>query len=140
VEEVAKTEASIVRHALLLRRLVLRYFKALLMFIWTVIVTVAVAAVLRQVEPNQVLTSQRIFLVSVLYMLWTLTTPFVVKRPIDWIYALGDPDKKQKNQKVTKDPDLQHFENVVIWFCYGSSGLGLLYAALVHYRIIQFPG
>jgi hypothetical protein len=38
VKEVAKSELSLIRHNLVLRRLVMRYMKALLLFIWTAIV------------------------------------------------------------------------------------------------------
>ena len=46
IEEVARAEASLARHALILRRLVLRYGKALLITIWTTIVTATVSAVI----------------------------------------------------------------------------------------------
>ena len=136
-EEVAKTEVSLVRHTLLLRRLVLRYFKALLMFIWTVIVTFAATSVLH-VEANQQLSRARIVVATALYGLWAITTPFVVKKPINWIHSLGDPDKTLKNRKINRDPDLQHFENSVMWSCYFSFVAGVSYLAVAHYVLSWF--
>jgi hypothetical protein len=131
VDEVAKLEASLVRHALFLRRLVLRYVKALLMFIWTVIVTVAVVALLRHVDPKQGMEAWRIYVIAFLYATWAATTPWLVRRPIDWIYELGDPDKRLKNKKLTNDPDLKHFESVVQWVCYVSLFFGVVYTVVV---------
>jgi len=61
------------------------------MFIWTVIVTVAVVALLRHVDPKQGMEAWRIYVIASLYAAWAATTPKLVRRPIDWIYELGDP-------------------------------------------------
>src|SRR5690606_27920686 len=47
VEDVALTEMSLTRHLLYLRRLLLRYIKTLLMFIWTTIVSFIMLPFLR---------------------------------------------------------------------------------------------
>jgi len=57
-QEVAVTEMSLARHVLYLRRLVLRYVKTLLMFLWTTIVTLIMLPLLRDERfPALVITS-----------------------------------------------------------------------------------
>ncbi|MBK7019704.1 MAG: hypothetical protein IPH38_08960 [Candidatus Microthrix sp.] len=48
--EVAKAQVAVARHALQLRTMVLRYFKALLVFLTTTIISLGVVAVLRDIE------------------------------------------------------------------------------------------
>jgi hypothetical protein len=50
--EVAKAQVAVARHALQLRTMVLRYFKALLVFLTTTIISLGVVAVLRDIEEN----------------------------------------------------------------------------------------
>ncbi|MBA3468155.1 MAG: hypothetical protein H0T53_00795, partial [Herpetosiphonaceae bacterium] len=51
IEEVARSEISVVRNALCLRRLVLRYIKALLMFVWTTLLSFILVSFLSKVPP-----------------------------------------------------------------------------------------
>ncbi|MCA9903806.1 MAG: hypothetical protein KC547_08120 [Anaerolineae bacterium] len=80
VEEVASAEASLVRHVLYLRRLVLRYVKTLLMVIWTTIVSFAVIPFLQQEKLPTFL------ILSISFTIWSLFVMPIMKLPINWIY------------------------------------------------------
>jgi hypothetical protein len=127
VEEVAKMETSLVRHAIGLRRLVLRYMKALLMFIWTFMLTIVVAGISRS-SPTGIQSNKQLLCVVVIYCLWALTTPHVVHLPIRWIYRLEDQNKRKMSEQLTRDPALFRFERMTKWCCYISL-LAVLIAA-----------
>jgi hypothetical protein len=103
IEEVAKGEASLVKHATGLRRLVLRYMKALLMFILTTLVSFFLISWIR---PN----AWTIFIIALGYLLWAILTPIVLKLPINWIYNNADP---RSESVVSKDTQLVDFEKKV---------------------------
>ncbi|MFN8530824.1 MAG: hypothetical protein U0670_19645 [Anaerolineae bacterium] len=97
VEEVATTELSLVRHILYLRRLVLRYVKTLLMFIWTAIVTFIMLPI---VEDQRFPT----FVVLALgYAIWSIGVYPIMRIPLKWIYRhkRGLPDTNQIDQQMT---------------------------------------
>lgn len=116
-DEVAKTETSLVRHALSLRRLVLRYAKALLVVVWTTLISFSIVS-LSEVFAVPLL------LISTLYLVWGLCTPFIVRLPLHWIFESADRNSK----KVTaKDRHLVLFEREVTIL----SGCAALISALV---------
>lgn len=106
-EEVAKMEASLVRHVFYLRRLMLRYLKAFLMLIWTTLMLSLVAAITS--GPSNKYSA---LLLSLGFLSWALFLPRVVKSPIKWIYELTSHDKNQKS--IQKDEQLIHFERKVV--------------------------
>jgi hypothetical protein len=107
VDEVAKSEASLVRHALGLRRLLLRYMKALLMFIATALFSFFVVAVTDSVEITPKMSS---LVLGLGYLAWSVATFWLVKTPIRWIYATADP----RSQSVVQgDRELREFERWV---------------------------
>ncbi len=80
VEEVATTELSIVRHILYLRRLVMRYVRTLIMFIWTALITFIMLPFL---EDEHLPT----FLVMAIgFLIWSLLTLPLMRMPLAWIY------------------------------------------------------
>jgi hypothetical protein len=109
VEEVAKMEISLVRHNIGLRRLVLRYIKALLLFIWSAIITFLAVSFLNVSVVNS------IAVVSISYLLWGLLAQVIVKLPVKWIYELAS--QNQKLEQVQKDPALVQFEKQVEKIC-----------------------
>jgi hypothetical protein len=109
--EVAKMETSLIRHAIGLRRLVLRYIKALLMFILTMLISyLLVAITTNKVFPTQIV-------LAILYLIWSVLAFQIVKLPIRWIYEhSGDPNSG-KEREVKRDPQLVMFEKQVRNFC-----------------------
>ncbi len=110
VEEVATSEISLVRHIIYLRRLVLRYIKALLMFIWTSLVTFVMLPFLEQEQLP-------FFIILALgYFIWSLLVMRVVRLPLGWIYRHlhGIPDENHI------DKQLVILEDQLRWFCRAS--------------------
>ncbi len=112
VGEVARMEASIARHVLLLRKLVLRYSKALILFVVTTLLSLCVSAVLDpRLDGADV--RVRIAVALCLYLGWAGISYHVVTLPLRWIHALLPQGSDQLNQKEFRDPDLARFETVV---------------------------
>lgn len=102
VREVARMEASVARHVLLLRKLVLRYSKALLLFVWTTLISMLVAALLAQ--QDQIRAPLVPSLVQATYAAWAFIAAFLLKRPIRWIDRLilasggvGGPEERSRH-------------------------------------------
>ncbi|MDZ4768850.1 MAG: hypothetical protein SGJ24_06945 [Chloroflexota bacterium] len=96
VEEVATSEISLVRHIIYLRRMVLRYMKTLLMFIWTTLITFIMLPI---VQTDGV----PVFLILALgYFVWTLLVMPVMRLPLTWIYKHlhGIPDTTQIDKQL----------------------------------------
>jgi hypothetical protein len=80
VEEVAKTEMSITRHIHYLRRIVLRYVKTILLFIWTLMVLFGVQSTIKAaLFPEFVI-------LSLGCLVWSLPVAWIIHTPIEWIY------------------------------------------------------
>jgi hypothetical protein len=110
--EVAKTELSLIRHNLLLRRLVMRYMKALILFIWTgLVLFVLVSALGSLVNPGD--KGKGLFVVSLGLLIWSTFAPFLIRLPVRWIYREFD----QNASDVTRDEHLVKFEIGVIIAC-----------------------
>lgn len=112
--EVAKMEVSLVRHNLHLRRLVLRYAKALILMIWTIIVSFLILLTFEFVRDTG---ASRFSWLAVIafYGMWLLGTPRAVRLPIDWIYEWANRNASRENLGL--DPELTHFENQVKRWC-----------------------
>ena len=127
VAEVAKSEASLVRHSIGLRRLLLRYVKALLMFIITALVTFLLIGLVKEFQHWSHL------LMAVGYLVWAVVTPLAVRLPVRrWIYETSDP---RSRNVVGHDSQLVAFENVVLVACAVagvSAALGLTVILLGH--------
>ncbi len=79
VEEVALAEMLIVRNIIYLRRLVLRYTKALLMFIWTTLISFIMLPFLTE-------SRLPVFLVlGVGYFVWSMMVSRLMRLPMNWI-------------------------------------------------------
>jgi hypothetical protein len=115
VGEVAKMEVSLVRHNVHLRRLVLRYAKALLLMIWTIIVSFSIALSFSLMRGSGAFQYAWMWVV-VFYGVWLIGTPRVVRMPIDWIYEWANRNTK-KEDIVRNDPELTHFEKQAAKWC-----------------------
>ncbi|UQR61625.1 hypothetical protein LRP30_33105 [Bradyrhizobium sp. C-145] len=122
VEEVAKSELSLIRHNLLLRRLVMRYMKALLSLIWTAIVSFALVALLRNklLIPETGSPENTLLVVTLSFFLWATLTPAIIRSPVRWTYSEYD----QNTSDSTRDPHLVHFERGVTVVCIIACVLG----------------
>jgi hypothetical protein len=119
LEEAAKLELSLVRHNIVLRRLVMRYMKALLALIWTALVAFAFAASLSFVNAAQ---ARGVLLAGALaFLTWSLITPWIIRAPVRWTYLEYD----QNSPDITRDPHLVNFERWVTWACLLSAALGV---------------
>jgi len=123
VAEVAKMEVSLVRHGFALRRLVLRYTKALLVSISTASVSFLMSAVLANLAATSGVATashdKKVWLIAaVVYFLWALVTPRIVHKPIKWIHQHADQNANTKD--VNRDRELVQFERVVRLGVWGS--------------------
>ncbi|MBL8134965.1 MAG: hypothetical protein JNL42_24125 [Anaerolineae bacterium] len=97
VEEVATSEISLVRHILYLRRMMLRYMKTLMMFIWTTLVTFIMLPFLQEDRVP------RFVIMAAGYLLWAVLVMPVMRMPLNWIYRhlRGIPDDCQIDKQLT---------------------------------------
>lgn len=126
-EEVATQEASLVRHVLYLRRLVLRYIATLLTFIWTALVTFIMLPFLHEERiPGLVV-------LSVGYLVWSILVMPILRLPLTWIYR----HKHGMPKKTHIDRQLTTLQTEVEKFCYAAiacSALGLIVSLGVYTR------
>lgn len=111
-QEVAVTEMSLVRHVLYLRRLVLRYVKTLLMFIWTMVVAFMLLPLLKDGRFPPFL------MLSLGYLVWSLAVMKIIEWPLNWIYR----HRHEDGLPSQVDPQLTMMQNQVRRFCYGAIG------------------
>jgi len=117
VHEVARMEASLVRHNLHLRRLVLRYAKALVLMVWTLIITFASTLLIQLAEKWPLVAPWKWYGVIGILAAWLYLTPGrVVKLPIDWIYEWANQNTS-RTEHIAHDPELQQFEQRVAKYC-----------------------
>jgi hypothetical protein len=109
-EEAAKTEVSLVRHALSLRRLVLRYAKALLAVVWTTLVSFSLVALTVLAEP--------IYVMSIAYLIWGVAMRSVMRLPVNWIFETAN---KNARKISARDSQLLKFEEEVAWISLGAA-------------------
>jgi hypothetical protein len=111
LDEVAKIEYGMARHALRLRGLVLRYVKALLALLTTAIAVYAGDAVVAAVEPADGLTmSDRAWLAAVV-LVWAPLVVLAVTSPVRWIER-AMRDDGAPTTAVADDPELTFVERV----------------------------
>ena len=127
--EVAKNEVSLVRHAYHLRRLILRYVKSILIFIWTIVIDFSLVPFLQH-------DSMPVFIVlAVGYLIWSVLTPQVVKLPTRWIYEVVDkhtPNRRRRDMRILR------FENNVTDLC--NLAVMTSFVALIMASIAEYVG
>ncbi len=134
VGEAARLEASLVRHNLGLRGIVIRYAKSLILLIWTTLV-LGVGAILldgfyRDGAANPKILATENALISATLLVWALFAPSIIKVPVRWIRAIGP---KGADVKTGFDPQFAQFESRVGWLCFlsGLIAIGALVAGLL---------
>lgn len=115
-EEVAMTEMSLVRHVLYLRRLMLRYVKTLLMFLWTAIISFMMLPLLKDSHFPPLL------ILALGYLVWALTVMRIMNWPIYWIYRHLHDDSAADHV----DPQLLLMQTTLKRYCYLAVAAGLL--------------
>ncbi len=122
-EEVAMTEMSLVRHVLYLRRLVLRYVKTLLMFIWTTVVAFMLLPFLKDGRfPPFVLLGAG-------YAVWALAVMWILDFPLYWLYRHRHSERPDEQV----DPQLNLMQDRLQRYCklaIASAVIGLMLAIL----------
>ncbi|MBL8164864.1 MAG: hypothetical protein JNJ61_22960 [Anaerolineae bacterium] len=108
VEEVAMTEMALVRQVLYLRRLVLRYIKTLLMFIWTTVISFMMLPLIKDARFPPLL------VMALAYLIWSLAVMRIIGWPLYWIYR--HRHEGRTNDQV--DPQLVAMQNRIERFCY----------------------
>lgn len=97
IEEAAVTEMAVARNILYLRRLVLRYVKTLVMFIWTTLISFVALPFLENSRfPTFVM-------MSLFYMIWSLGVMRLIRMPLTWIYRhrYGDTNRDHIDAQLT---------------------------------------
>ncbi len=116
-EEVAKTEVSLVRHSLKLRRLVLRYFQALMILIWTSLITFLMLPFLQDTTGRFPLP----IVFGLAYLIWALLAPMIVQLPIEWLVSPPDNEVRRAAVKRFQQLDALHtFGRLSQRLCYGA--------------------
>lgn len=109
VQEVARMEASLTRHANILRRLILRYMKSFLFFIWTSLSLVSIYDISLYLSEE----FPKFYLISFGYLFWAGGAWLIVKLPIIWIHKLESKDR----DVPIRDIHLTAFQNAILGFC-----------------------
>jgi len=122
-QEVAVTEMSLVRHVLYLRRLMLRYVKTLLMFIWTTMVSFVMLPILKDNHFSPFL------VLGVGYVIWSAAVMWIINFPLYWIYRHRRSDTHLNHV----DPQLRLMQDTIapyVKIAIAASILGLVLALL----------
>lgn len=104
-DEVAKTEVSLARHVLYLRRMVLRYLRTLLTFIWTTLVAFVMSPFLSDDR------FPKLIMLALGFFAWALLASRVMHLPIAWIYRF----RPELKQNATIDRQLVLMEHRIQW-------------------------
>ncbi|MEQ8675626.1 MAG: hypothetical protein RLP44_00700 [Aggregatilineales bacterium] len=125
VAEVANAEMTMVRNAMYIRRMLLRYIKALLMFIWTMATAFLMLPFLKNPD------FPTFIVLSLGYTVWSLAVVWIMRVPVRWIYL-----HRHTGADMTHlDPQMTLLERHVIWYCRAavvSALLGLILSVLIY--------
>lgn len=125
VEEVAITEMSLVRHTGYLRRLVIRYMKTLLIFIWTTGITF----VMLPFAQDERLPTFGVVAFS--YLIWALLAVWFIRAPVQWIFRhrRGIPDARHIDAQLTL---LESQVKPLVRLAILSSGIAVVLSTVVY--------
>lgn len=121
--EVAVTEMALTRSILYLRRLMLRYIKTLLMFIWTILAAFVLLPFLKDRD------FPHLIVLAIGYGIWSIAAMPILNLPIGWIYRFryGQLDSKQIDTQLTlMETNLRLFIRLAVV----SSAIGFILALL----------
>ncbi|MCA9886829.1 MAG: hypothetical protein KC546_00595 [Anaerolineae bacterium] len=97
IEEVALVELTLARNILYLRRLVMRYVKTLLMFIWTAIISFIALPFLQSGH------FPPLTLLAICYLAWSVIALMLLRMPLNWIsrHRQGDINPDHVDAQIT---------------------------------------
>lgn len=121
VAQVAKMELSLTRHILHLRRIVLRYVKALILFVCTTFISFIMASIITNSDLPSLF---RVLTLSTGYVIWAIIIWFFVKKPIRWIWLMSDRNTGIEDVKV--DLQITKFEKDVLFWAKISASIATL--------------
>lgn len=105
-QEVAMTEVSLVRQALKLRRLVLRYIQALLILIWTSMITFMMLPFLQDNKGRFSI----LVVFAIAYFIWAILAPYIVQLPLYWLVSSSKEEVQRKGVRAFQKSDaIQRF-------------------------------
>lgn len=135
VREAAKTEMSLVRHGIYLRRLIFRYVTTLLIFLWTLMVLFGMLSILQanMVKNAPSPSAAGLFVIAAGCFVWTLPLRYILHRPMNWIYRPLRSEDNKRPDADSFDPQLNRLERALIPYHYlalVASILGLVLAAI----------
>ncbi len=125
--EVAVMEMALVRHVLYLRRLMLRYVKTLLMFIWTTLIAFMLLPFLRDSHVPPLL------MMALGYLAWSIAVRRIINLPIYWIYRHRHGELNPDHI----DPQVTHMQHVIERFAVMSVIFSLVAVGLT---LVSFLG
>ncbi len=111
LEEVAKVEYGMARHLLRIQTIVLRFVKALLVFVTTAIAVFAAAAVVG--DDEFVDASAQVWLVAI-PLVWAPCIVAAASTPVRWVEQLLRSEGATR-PSVARDPELNQVERISIW-------------------------
>jgi hypothetical protein len=129
-EEVAKQEVSLVRHSLNLRRMVLRYFQALLILMATMLVSFTL---LPFIDDDRF---PKVVVFAVGYFIWALITVSVANLPVRWLVSYFPKETRHAAIERLKGSDgLEQFAVSIQLTCQVS--MFISFFALVGYLFVR---
>lgn len=98
IQEAAISEMHLTRNVLYLRRLMLRYVKTLLLFIWTAVTSFIMLPMLRDDRFPHLL------ILALGYVAWSVAVLPILKVPAGWLYRhrREDPEPQQMDAQLTQ--------------------------------------
>jgi hypothetical protein len=132
--EVARMETSICRHVLLLRKLVLRYGKALIIFVWTTIIMLIASAMMNRTTVVDDLHTGLIY-IQAIFLFWALSCVYLLRLPKRWIQNLIELTSKTdwKIMRDMYDADIKEFERITTYVLLASAASSIV-AILFEWR------
>lgn len=141
LEEAARIEISLSRHANNLRKLVLRYFKSILLIGSRIIFLFMIGFFLHGLIPEKAKNSLAVgyqqyplayIILFSTFLIASSLTPFIIRRPINWIHELSAINKRPMTSQV--DQDISFFEKFTFYVV-----LGEIISSLVGIMIVWGP-
>lgn len=130
VEETAISEMHLVRNTLYLRRLMLRYVKVLLLFVWTTTVSFLMLPLLSDARfPN-------VLILALGYTAWSLAVMPLLRLPANWIYRYRYDNEETHHM----DAQMLYLEKYIRKWCNLSVVMSFVALALAFISTSQLSG
>lgn len=121
IDEVAMSEMALARNIMYLRRLILRYIKTLLMFIWTAVISFGAIPFLQDGS------FPKFWVLAIVYSIWSIAALQILHWPIRWIYR----HRYDSLPYEQIDAQLTHMERRITPFLWVAIVLSILALAIL---------